>query len=97
LFIWEELFDAGTFGIGSATPLKRGAGFVPRRPKDLVKVGKKSRTGVEKEENMAEKNSECKCTYGCARHGNCKACQEYHRKDGSRTNCGKTGNEGGKK
>jgi hypothetical protein len=46
---------------------------------------------------MPEKNNECKCPYGCARHGNCKACQEYHRKDGSRTNCGKTGNENGKK
>jgi hypothetical protein len=42
---------------------------------------------------MADKNKDCKCTYGCQRHGDCKACMEYHRKDGSRTNCGKTGNE----
>jgi hypothetical protein len=36
-------------------------------------------------------NQSCKCTYPCTRHGNCKACQEYHRKDGSLTNCGKDG------
>jgi hypothetical protein len=36
-------------------------------------------------------NQSCKCTYPCSRHGNCEACQEYHRKDGSRTNCGKDG------
>jgi len=38
-------------------------------------------------------NTECKCTYSCGRHGNCKACQEYHRKTGSRTNCGKDGSD----
>jgi len=43
---------------------------------------------------MPEKiNTACKCPYGCARHGNCDACQEYHRKDGSRTNCGKDGRD----
>ncbi|MCL1930678.1 MAG: hypothetical protein FWF55_02595 [Treponema sp.] len=35
-------------------------------------------------------NKACKCSYPCSRHGDCKACQEYHRKDGSSTNCGKT-------
>ena len=39
---------------------------------------------------MAEKNNtECKCPYSCKRHGDCKACQDYHRKTGSSTNCGK--------
>jgi hypothetical protein len=38
-------------------------------------------------------NKSCKCSYPCSRHGNCQACQEYHRKDGSLTNCGKDGNE----
>jgi hypothetical protein len=38
-------------------------------------------------------NNDCKCSYPCSRHGNCQACQEYHRKDGSLTNCGKSGNE----
>ena len=43
---------------------------------------------------MAEqKNANCGCPYSCNRHGNCQACQEYHRKDGSRTNCGKGGSE----
>lgn len=42
---------------------------------------------------MAEINKDCKCSYPCSRHGDCKACMEYHRKDGSRTNCGKTGKE----
>jgi hypothetical protein len=47
---------------------------------------------------MAEKNKDCKCSsYDCARHGDCKACQEYHKKSGSRTNCGKTGYENEKK
>ena len=36
-------------------------------------------------------NKDCKCTYSCSRHGNCAACQDYHRKDGSLTNCGKDG------
>jgi hypothetical protein len=36
-------------------------------------------------------NKSCKCPYTCGRHGNCQACQEYHRKDGSSTNCGKDG------
>jgi len=36
-------------------------------------------------------NQSCKCNYPCSRHGNCAACQEYHRKDGSLTNCGKDG------
>ena len=40
-----------------------------------------------------EINKACKCTYPCGRHGNCRACREYHSKDGSKTNCGKTGNE----
>ena len=42
---------------------------------------------------MKDKNNSCKCTYPCSRHGDCKACQEYHRKDGSRTDCGKDGSE----
>jgi len=46
---------------------------------------------------MPEKNNACKCPYTCSRHGNCKACQEYHRKTGSSTNCGKTGSESDKK
>jgi hypothetical protein len=79
----EDLYDAGTFGIYLSTPLDGAQLIVP--------VGRFLRR-----ENMADKNNECKCPYGCARHGNCKACQEYHRKDGSRTNCGKTGNEGKK-
>jgi len=38
---------------------------------------------------MPEKiNTECKCPYGCPRHGECLACQEYHRRDNSRTDCG---------
>jgi len=37
---------------------------------------------------MPDKNKNCKCTYPCSRHGDCKACEDYHRKDGSRTNCG---------
>jgi len=35
-----------------------------------------------------QKNDSCKCPYSCSRHGNCKACQEYHFKSGSKTNCG---------
>jgi hypothetical protein len=42
-------------------------------------------------------NPQCKCTYPCSRHGNCTACQEYHRKDGSLTNCGKDGKDNEKK
>jgi len=38
---------------------------------------------------MPDKNPDCKCSYPCNRHGDCKACMDYHRKDGSRTNCGK--------
>jgi hypothetical protein len=41
---------------------------------------------------MAKENN-CPCTYPCTRHGNCEACQEYHRKTSSSTCCGKTGNE----
>ncbi|MCL2138170.1 MAG: DUF1326 domain-containing protein [Treponema sp.] len=36
-------------------------------------------------------NQKCSCSYPCPRHGDCRACQEYHRKTGSRTNCGKDG------
>ncbi|MCL2805969.1 MAG: hypothetical protein FWD26_08530 [Treponema sp.] len=36
-------------------------------------------------------NASCKCTYPCSRHGNCKACIEYHSKTGSKTSCGKDG------
>jgi hypothetical protein len=36
-------------------------------------------------------NKSCTCSYPCSRHGNCAACQEYHYKDGSLTNCGKDG------
>ncbi|MCL2720977.1 MAG: hypothetical protein FWD47_06515 [Treponema sp.] len=47
---------------------------------------------------MSDKNKDCKCPYGCSRHGDCKACQEYHRKDGSSTTCGiKPGNTNTKK
>ena len=43
---------------------------------------------------MPEKNANaCKCSYPCSRHGDCNACQEYHRRDGSRTNCGKDGSD----
>lgn len=42
---------------------------------------------------MKEQDNTCECPYSCHRHGDCDACQEYHRKDGSRTNCGKTGKE----
>jgi hypothetical protein len=38
-----------------------------------------------------QSNQDCKCPYSCNRHGNCKACQEYHQRDGSLTNCGKDG------
>jgi len=45
-------------------------------------------------ESMPEiNNSQCKCPYTCSRHGNCKACEEYHKKDGTLTNCGKSGKE----
>ena len=40
---------------------------------------------------MEQINKSCKCPYTCNRHGDCRACQEYHRRDGSRTNCGKDG------
>ncbi|MCL2211708.1 MAG: hypothetical protein FWB95_07290 [Treponema sp.] len=40
------------------------------------------------DQTMPDKNKNCKCTYPCSRHGDCKACEDYHRKDGSRTNCG---------
>jgi len=33
-------------------------------------------------------NASCPCTYPCTRHGDCKACQEYHTKCGSKTSCG---------
>ena len=36
-------------------------------------------------------NQNCQCPYSCNRHGDCAACQEYHRKDDSLTNCGKDG------
>jgi len=42
---------------------------------------------------MPEPAAPCKCPYPCNRHGNCQACQEYHRKTGSKTNCGKDGKE----
>jgi len=38
-------------------------------------------------------NKSCKCPGECNRHGDCKACQEYHLKCGSKTYCGKTGKE----
>ena len=38
-----------------------------------------------------QNNKSCKCSYPCSRHGDCQVCQEYHRKDGSKTNCGKDG------
>jgi hypothetical protein len=34
-------------------------------------------------------SQDCKCPYSCSCHGDCKPCQEYHKKDGSLTNCGK--------
>ena len=42
------------------------------------------------------KNQDCKCPYPCERHGDCVACLEYHKKDGSLTNCGKSGKEKGR-
>ena len=44
---------------------------------------------------MSEKiNTACVCSNkSCSRHGDCKACQDYHKKVGSRTSCGKTGDE----
>jgi hypothetical protein len=43
---------------------------------------------------MSEKiNPDCKCPSRCTRHGDCEACEAHHRKSGSRTHCGKTGNE----
>jgi hypothetical protein len=36
-------------------------------------------------------NEACKCPSQCSRHGDCRACQEYHLKNGSKTNCGKDG------
>jgi len=38
---------------------------------------------------MATKNPKCPCTYPCSRHGNCEACQKYHRTEGTKTACGK--------
>ena len=38
---------------------------------------------------MGEKNPDCPCTWNCSRHGDCEACQEYHRKCGDKTACGK--------
>jgi len=49
---------------------------------------------------MPDKNpAPCKCPYSCSRHGDCQACMEYHRKSGSKTNCGRGGkdSEGGQK
>ncbi|MDR2964761.1 MAG: hypothetical protein LBU88_03195 [Treponema sp.] len=44
---------------------------------------------------MSEKiNPACPCSSkGCSRHGNCKACLDYHRRVGSPTCCGKTSEE----
>jgi hypothetical protein len=37
-----------------------------------------------------ENNDNCPCVYvSCERHGNCDACQEYHRGCGDCTSCGK--------
>lgn len=40
---------------------------------------------------MKESNSEkCPCySINCIRHGNCEACQAYHKSHGSKTSCGK--------
>ena len=35
-------------------------------------------------------NPNCSCDFpGCKRHGKCSLCQEYHRKCGDKTHCGK--------
>ena len=35
-----------------------------------------------------EPKKKCPCTYpGCHRHGNCKACKEYHHSSGEKTSC----------
>ena len=36
-----------------------------------------------------EINEDCPCTWDCERHGKCKECQEYHRKNNEKTCCGK--------
>ncbi|WP_268878716.1 hypothetical protein [Victivallis lenta] len=37
-----------------------------------------------------EKNGSCPCSNaGCARHGDCAACQAHHHSKGGRTSCGK--------
>jgi len=38
-----------------------------------------------------QKNTSCKCPHACNRHGDCEACQKYHLKIGTKTNCGKDG------
>ncbi len=36
------------------------------------------------------KNKDCPCPYkDCENNGNCEKCQEYHRKQGDKTYCGK--------
>ncbi len=44
----------------------------------------------EKEEVNEEMNLDCRCPeLRCPRHGNCKACKEYHHKNLETTYCGK--------
>lgn len=39
---------------------------------------------------MEEENNNCPCLEtSCPRHGKCFECQEYHKKQGSKTACGK--------
>ncbi|MCL1992983.1 MAG: hypothetical protein FWG66_08555 [Spirochaetes bacterium] len=40
----------------------------------------------------------CQCFFiVCSRHGNCKACEEYHKKSGSLTACEKKAKKAAKK
>jgi hypothetical protein len=45
---------------------------------------------TKKDNQEQEINPDCPCPcHYCPRHGKCKECQAYHRKDGSKTSCGK--------
>ena len=42
-----------------------------------------------KSQNSESENPDCPCTWDCERHGKCSGCQDYHRKCGDKTFCGK--------
>ena len=45
---------------------------------------------MSEEKDSDIENPDCPCTWpGCPRHGKCSLCQEYHRKCGDKTSCGK--------